>query len=356
MQQSISSSLISRAPQCLCYIHNYTADYHRSLIWQRHLQQGLITKAKELNQEREKKMLLNKDEKDYQQQHHHSDIIVDDRIIMLQHRPVYTIGRGSDINNILGDIYYSNDSKQFIKLEKTNDSQLPNVAASLKIKPPGAVYNGNISQLYDLVKIERGGEVTYHGPGQIVFYPILNLSNKPHKRDLHWLVRSLEQVVINMLKNEFGIEDASRCNGLTGVWIGKEKISALGIGVKNWVSIHGISLNVTRSCLDPFNHIIPCGISPSGDDARGVTTIANELRKRGKLVTENKGLNGDSSSPIIVKEEEDRKLIERVQIGLLKEFENVFYNEIAKNDPNKSIIRKMIFDNIDDAEKHMMSQ
>ena len=128
----MSSSLISRAPQCLCYIHSHVVDYHRVLTWQRHLQQGLIIKAKELNQEREKKILLNNNGNDLQH-----PIVVDDRIIMLQHRPVYTIGRGSDINHILGDIYYSNDSKQFIKLEKNNDSQLLNAATSLKIKPPG---------------------------------------------------------------------------------------------------------------------------------------------------------------------------------------------------------------------------
>ncbi|OIO36341.1 MAG: lipoyl(octanoyl) transferase [Candidatus Omnitrophica bacterium CG1_02_44_16] len=102
----------------------------------------------------------------------------------------------------------------------------------------------------------RGGDVTYHGPGQIVLYPIFDL--KHDKKDLHLYLRKLEQAVIDTLRENFGL-NAYRKNGLTGVWVGPYKVASIGIGVKNWVSYHGLSLNV---CADKryFSFIKSCGL------------------------------------------------------------------------------------------------
>ncbi len=104
--------------------------------------------------------------------------------------------------------------------------------------------------------VERGGDVTYHGPGQLVIYPILHLD--VFRRDLHFFLRELEATVISVL-SEFGIEALAR-KGLTGVWIGKQKISSIGITVKNWISYHGLALNVKNDDLENFSLIRPCGM------------------------------------------------------------------------------------------------
>lgn len=122
--------------------------------------------------------------------------------------------------------------------------------------------------------INRGGEVTYHGPGQLVVYPILNLEN--YFKDVHRFVRFLEEVVIRMLK-DFGII-SQRLDGYTGVWVNNNgihrKICALGVHLSRWVSMHGIALNV-HSDLAYFQKIIPCGII---DDQKSVTSMAVELK------------------------------------------------------------------------------
>jgi lipoyl(octanoyl) transferase len=106
----------------------------------------------------------------------------------------------------------------------------------------------------------RGGDITYHGPGQIVGYPILNL--KEHKKDLHWLLRSYEEVFIRLLKKEYDI-NAKRIKGLTGVWVGDEKITAIGVGVRHWITYHGFAFNINPN-LEHFSYIIPCGILDKG--------------------------------------------------------------------------------------------
>jgi lipoate-protein ligase B len=108
----------------------------------------------------------------------------------------------------------------------------------------------------DLFEVERGGDITFHGPGQAVVYPIVDLGN--WGRDLHSYIRSLESVTIDALK-ELGI-DASTKKGLTGVWVAKTKLAAIGIAVSRWIAYHGLALNVTTD-LDYFRLIIPCGIS-----------------------------------------------------------------------------------------------
>ncbi|KAL0351929.1 UNVERIFIED_CONTAM: Octanoyltransferase LIP2p, chloroplastic [Sesamum calycinum] len=140
-----------------------------------------------------------------------------DTLIVLQHHPVYTLGTGS--------------SEEFLNFD-------------VNCAP------------FDLYRTERGGEVTYHGPGQLVMYPIINLRH--HKMDLHWYLRALEEVVIRALASTFSIE-ASRVEGLTGVWVGNQKLAAIGVKVSQWITYHGLALNVTTD-LTPFQQIVPCGI------------------------------------------------------------------------------------------------
>lgn len=112
------------------------------------------------------------------------------------------------------------------------------------------------SQGVDIVTIDRGGDVTLHAPGQLVVYPIINLSDR--RRDLKIFLEQLEQVVIDLLK-EFDIL-AGSINGQRGVWVGQDKIASIGIGVRKWVSYHGIGLNVNTN-LDLFRMIRPCGLN-----------------------------------------------------------------------------------------------
>ena len=156
-----------------------------------------------------------------------------DSIIFVEHDSVYTFGKNSDKSNLL----VSKDGK--IKIYET----------------------------------ERGGEITYHGPGQIVCYPILNLKN--FKQSVAWYMRALEEVIIETLKL-FNIK-ASRKDGLTGVWVKDEKIGAQGVRMTRWVTMHGFALNVNTD-LRHFNDIIPCGIKDFG-----VTSIEKIIGKEQDL-------------------------------------------------------------------------
>ena len=144
----------------------------------------------------------------------------EDSLILLEHDPVFTVGRAGSHTNI-----------------KATDSVLQ---------------AENIS-VYD---VDRGGDVTYHGPGQVVCYPILDLTK--HGRDMHRYMRQLEEVVIRTIR-EYGIE-GFREKGFTGVWTAKGKIAAIGVGVKGWVSMHGFALNVHPN-MQHFSMINPCGIT-----------------------------------------------------------------------------------------------
>lgn len=179
---------------------------------------------------------------------------IGDTLLLVEHEPVYTWGK------------------------RTKPEHLGAGAAALRAL--GA----------DTFEVERGGEVTYHGPGQLTGYPICNLAGLSCGRDLHKYMRGLEEMVIRVLAS-YGIA-GERVAGLTGVWVGNResgigngsdsrfpipdsrhaKVAALGVRVRKWCTMHGFALNVTDECLPWFKHIIPCGI---GD--RPVTSLQSLL-------------------------------------------------------------------------------
>ena len=130
------------------------------------------------------------------------------------------------------------------------------------LSPPEVLRRSGIS----VRRADRGGDVTYHGPGQAVVYPVLPVG--AIRRDVHWYLRMLEEAGIRLL-SRYGIA-AGRREGLTGVWVGGNKIMAIGVAFRRWVSYHGLALNVA-GCLEGFRHIVPCGIRD-----RGVTSIERE--------------------------------------------------------------------------------
>lgn len=155
-----------------------------------------------------------------------------DLLLLLEHPPVYTLGTGASL--------------EFIKFNlQDNDKEIH--------------------------RIERGGEVTYHCPGQLVGYPILDLRH--YQQDLHWYLRQLEEVIIRVLKI-YGLK-GDRLPGLTGVWLQGYKVAAIGVKVRRWVTMHGFSLNVCPD-LTGFQDIIPCGIAdkPVGSLAQFLPDIS----------------------------------------------------------------------------------
>jgi lipoyl(octanoyl) transferase len=150
-------------------------------------------------------------------------------VLLLEHEPVYTIGRLPDKSSL---------------------------------RAPGLLP-------YPVFETNRGGQATYHGPGQLVGYPILDLRTRA--RDLHVYLRNLENLLIDVIA-DFGVA-ASRLEGKTGVWVEGRKIASIGVGVRKWVTMHGFALNVS-SDLHGFRHITPCGIANVQ-----MTSISRELGK-----------------------------------------------------------------------------
>lgn len=148
---------------------------------------------------------------------------IPDTLLLLNHPPVYTVGRGGTNKHIL-------------------------VPEEVLLREGIAVYN-----------TDRGGDVTYHGPGQLVGYPILDL--RQHGKDLHRLIENYEEVIIRTLYS-FGIP-AERIEKYPGVWVEREKICAIGIGVSNWISYHGFAFNLNPN-MEHFSFILPCGIREYG--------------------------------------------------------------------------------------------
>ncbi len=145
---------------------------------------------------------------------------IPDCLITCEHEPVLTMGRGTDKGNLLAD--------------------------------PEELSRRGVA----LYEIERGGDITFHGPGQVVLYPIIDLRDRD--RDTHKYLRDLEQVTIRTLA-EFGLQGSIK-EGLTGIWVNNSKVGAIGVAVSKWISYHGVAINITTD-LDYFNLINPCGIT-----------------------------------------------------------------------------------------------
>lgn len=162
------------------------------------------------------------------------EALLDDKgeetLLLLEHAPVYTIGRQRDQSSL------------------RDPSMLP-----------APVFETN-----------RGGQATYHGPGQLVGYPILDLRER--NRDLHAHLRNIEEALI-LACHDFGIP-ATRREGLTGVWVENRKLASIGVGVRKWISMHGFAINVTPECLLPFFAITPCGI-----DGVVMSCVAQEAKR-----------------------------------------------------------------------------
>jgi lipoyl(octanoyl) transferase len=154
------------------------------------------------------------------------DASFEDKLLLLEHEPVYTIGRTPDRSSL---------------------------------SATGRIRRGELGSVHlphPLFSINRGGQATYHGPGQLMGYPIIDL--RRCGQDLHKYLRWLEQLILDLLA-QYDIA-AQRRESLTGVWVENRKVASIGVGVRHWITMHGFALNVCGD-LSPFDHIVPCGIN-----------------------------------------------------------------------------------------------
>jgi len=159
---------------------------------------------------------------------------IPDTLLFVEHQPVYTIGKNGSENHVIAS------------QQQLSDEHI------------------------DVVQVDRGGDVTYHGPGQLVGYPIFDL--KQHEKSISWYMRTLEAVILDVL-DYYGIE-GRREEEFTGVWVKDEKLMALGVRIARWVTMHGFAFNVNPQ-LAHFNGIIPCGIFH-----KGVTSLEQLLKEK----------------------------------------------------------------------------
>ena len=250
-------------------------DYARGWAWQQYLL------SRRLAQRRNQQLSNNNNNND------------NDLILVLEHAPVYTLGRGADETHLtflkeqLHDALRQRLSRSnrgptsarlsvdrrkleenILCLEEGQAIDVLSTLATPVLAPNGA----------PIYRVERGGEVTFHGPGQLVIYPMLDLRRPPYREDLHWFLRMVEQIVIDTL-DEYNI-DGKRDDANTGVWVDGSKVAAVGVSASSWITTHGFALNVEPDLtyFDP-SIIVPCGI-----EERGVTSIAEILYKRGEKV------------------------------------------------------------------------
>jgi lipoate-protein ligase B len=196
---------------------------------------------------------------------------INDTLLLLEHPHTYTLGKTADRNNLIAEDKFLNQNK---------------------------------ISVYD---IDRGGDITYHGPGQIVGYPIINLTG--WKKDTHKYLRAIEEVIIKTCA-EYNIA-AGRNQEYTGVWVGDKKIAAIGIKVSRWITMHGFAFNVNTD-LSLFDGIIPCGIKE-----KSVTSLQNEL---GRAIE-----------------------INEVKTFILEKFTEVFdYSQAEKKDLDEFLISEII--------------
>ena len=167
------------------------------------------------------------------------DAALEDQLLLLEHESVYTIGRTPDRSSL--------SATGRIRRRELASAHLP----------------------HPLFSINRGGQATYHGPGQLMGYPIIDL--RRCGQDLHKYLRWLEQLFIDLLA-QYDIV-AQRRESLTGVWVENRKIASIGVGVRHWITMHGFALNVCGD-LSPFDHIVPCGI-----DNVAITSMEKETKK-----------------------------------------------------------------------------
>jgi lipoyl(octanoyl) transferase len=168
-----------------------------------------------------------------------NDRLFEDQLLLLEHEPVYTIGRTPDRSSL--------SATGRIRRGELGSAHLP----------------------HPLFSINRGGQATYHGPGQLIGYPIIDL--RRCGQDLHKYLRWLEQLLIDLLAH-YDIA-AQRRESLTGVWVEDRKIASIGVGVRHWITMHGFALNVCGD-LSPFDHIVPCGINNVS-----ITSMEKETKK-----------------------------------------------------------------------------
>ena len=191
------------------------------------------------------------------------------RILLLQHSPTYTLGRGAKEEHLtflneeqMGKVNYERARKilarqggKRLSLSSTDDEE--HFKSSCVFAPNGV----------PLYRVERGGEVTFHGPGQIVCYPLLDLTRNPFKKDLHWYLRSVEEVIIRVLSKYEIVGTRDDIN--SGVFVGKNKICAVGLSSSRWITTHGFALNVNCDmAYFDISMIMPCGLRE-----RGVTSM-----------------------------------------------------------------------------------
>jgi len=166
---------------------------------------------------------------------------LEDQLLLLEHEPVYTIGRTPDRSSL----------------------------SATGPRPSRDGESGSAHLPHPLFSINRGGQATYHGPGQLMGYPIIDL--RRCGQDLHKYLRWLEQLLIDLLA-KYDIA-AQRRESLTGVWVENRKIASIGVGVRHWITMHGFALNVCGD-LSPFDHIVPCGINNVA-----ITSMEKERKK-----------------------------------------------------------------------------
>ena len=193
----------------------------------------------------------------------------EDLLLLVEHPPVVTLGRSFKERHLLAS--------------------------------PALLANRGV----ELFEVERGGDVTFHGPGQLVGYPIVDL--KQHKRDLHWYLRQVEEALIRSIA-PFGLSGERR-TGLTGVWTEGRKLASIGVHARDWVTWHGFALNVTTD-LRYFDLIVPCGI-----DAVEMSSIGRELERRGEPA-------------------EPEALLRTVKENVAAGFGDVFTLDVAAMEPN----------------------
>ncbi len=184
--------------------------------------------------------------------------LIPDTVLLLEHEPVFTIGRTPDKTSL-------------------------RAAESLP---------------FPVIETNRGGQATYHGPGQLVGYLILDLNIIG--RDLHAYLRRLEDSLIELC-SKFGVKAQSR-EGLTGVWVGDHKLASIGVGVRKWITMHGFALNVTRESLLGFDPIVPCGIqgvtmSCLADEANRLLTVEEVAGEAASILSSLSTPNAPASDP-----------------------------------------------------------